>query len=247
MVDKQPLIFPSLITAFCKEAGVDFRDNPFDSGIGPVDRATWNNQLRERDPSGVRVRTGRKKPTRGASTSKQVEEVPEQMGFRQDDMEAETIGCFTDVWDNLTDMREALSLPSYPRKKKRVAPFSPPSGGPTIDPEAAKLQAIMERSRKEHEERISRIRPQREGGPQFVPLKDFVGKEDKAEPSSKQLHKNKRKQYHGLDDPIKRRRNFFNASPSMRTTRHVRDRPDLSPPPLDETHSPLRHPSSGGT
>ncbi|KAK0592282.1 hypothetical protein LWI29_016520 [Acer saccharum] len=33
----------------------------------------------------------------------------------------------------------------------------------------------------------------------------------------------------------------------MRTTRHVRDRPDLSPPPLDETHSPLRHPSSGGT
>ncbi|KAK0573901.1 hypothetical protein LWI29_015189 [Acer saccharum] len=154
MVDKQPLIFPSLITAFCKEAGVDFRDNPFDSGIGPVDRATWNNQLRERDPSGVRVRTGRKKPTRGASTSKQVEEVPEQMGFRQDDMEAETIGCFTDVWDNLTDMREALSLPSYPRKKKRVAPFSPPSGGPTIDPEAAKLQAIMERSRKEHEERI---------------------------------------------------------------------------------------------
>ncbi|KAK0594877.1 hypothetical protein LWI29_001429 [Acer saccharum] len=84
-------------------------------------------------------------------------------------------------------------------------------------------------------------------GPQFVPLKGFVGKEDRAEPSSKQLHKNKRKQYHGPDDPIKRRRNFFNASPRMRTTRHVRDRPDLSPPPLDETHSPLRHPSSGGT
>ncbi|KAK0608591.1 hypothetical protein LWI29_032953 [Acer saccharum] len=31
-------------------------------------------------------------------------------------------------------------------------------------------------------------------GPQFVPLKGFVGKEDRAEPSSKQLHKNKRKQ-----------------------------------------------------
>ncbi|KAK0578078.1 hypothetical protein LWI29_004769 [Acer saccharum] len=84
-------------------------------------------------------------------------------------------------------------------------------------------------------------------GPQFVPLKGFVGKEDRAEPSTKQLHKNKRKQYHGPDDPIKRRRNFFNASPRMRTTQHVRDRPDLSPPPLDETHSPLRHPSSGGT
>ncbi|KAK1553336.1 hypothetical protein Q3G72_033045 [Acer saccharum] len=41
-------------------------------------------------------------------------------------------------------------------------------------------------------------------GPQFVPLKGFVGKEDRAEPSSKQLHKNKRKQYHGPDDPIKR-------------------------------------------
>ncbi|KAK0592082.1 hypothetical protein LWI29_012939 [Acer saccharum] len=75
----------------------------------------------------------------------------------------------------------------------------------------------------------------------------FVGKEDRAEPSSKQLHKNKRKQYHGPDDPIKRQRNFFNASPRMRTTRHVRDRPDLSPPPLDKTHLPLRHPSSGGT
>ncbi|KAK0584623.1 hypothetical protein LWI29_016220 [Acer saccharum] len=83
--------------------------------------------------------------------------------------------------------------------------------------------------------------------PQFVPLKDFVGKVDRVEPSSKQLHKNKRKQYHGPDDPIKRRRNFFNASPRMRTTWHVHDRPDLSPPPLDETHSPLRHPSSGGT
>ncbi|KAK0575424.1 hypothetical protein LWI29_000286 [Acer saccharum] len=81
-------------------------------------------------------------------------------------------------------------------------------------------------------------------GPQFVPLKDFVGKEDRAEPSSKQLHKNKRKQYHGPNDPIKRRRNFFNASPRMRTTQHVRDRPNLSPPPLEETHSPLRHPSS---
>ncbi|KAK0606073.1 hypothetical protein LWI29_033888 [Acer saccharum] len=40
-------------------------------------------------------------------------------------------------------------------------------------------------------------------GPQFVPLKDFVSKEDRAEPSSKQLHKNKRKRYHGPDDPIK--------------------------------------------
>ncbi|KAI9185105.1 hypothetical protein LWI28_004195 [Acer negundo] len=29
--------------------------------------------------------------------------------------------------------------------------------------------------------------------PQFVPLKDFVGKEDRAKPSSKQLHMKKRK------------------------------------------------------
>ena len=41
-------------------------------------------------------------------------------------------------------------------------------------------------------------------GPQFVPLKDLVGKEGRAEPSSKQVHKNKRKQYHDPDDPIKR-------------------------------------------
>ncbi|KAK0582442.1 hypothetical protein LWI29_025720 [Acer saccharum] len=67
------------------------------------------------------------------------------------------------------------------------------------------------------------------------------------EPSSKQLHKNKRKRYHGLDELIKRRHNLFDASPCMRTTRHIHDRPDLSPPPLDETHSPLRHPSLGGT
>ncbi|KAK0587541.1 hypothetical protein LWI29_024626 [Acer saccharum] len=84
-------------------------------------------------------------------------------------------------------------------------------------------------------------------GPQFVPLKDFVGKEDRAEPSSKQLHKNKRKRYHGPNDPIKRQRNLFDASSRMRTTQHVRDRPDLSPPPLNETHSPLHHPSLGGT
>jgi hypothetical protein len=81
-------------------------------------------------------------------------------------------------------------------------------------------------------------------GPQFVPLKDFGGR---ADPSSKQVHKNKRKRYHGPDDPIRRKRNLSDASPRMRTTRHVRDRHDMSPPPLDETHSPLRHPSSGGT
>ncbi|KAI9165063.1 hypothetical protein LWI28_006867 [Acer negundo] len=33
----------------------------------------------------------------------------------------------------------------------------------------------------------------------------------------------------------------------MHTTQHVRDRPDLEPPPLDKTHLPLRRPSSGGT
>ena len=70
------------------------------------------------------------------------------------DNRAETVGCFADVWDNLTNMREALSLPTYPRKKKRLATFSPPSGDPTINPEAAELQAIIKRSKKEHEERI---------------------------------------------------------------------------------------------
>ncbi|KAI9165716.1 hypothetical protein LWI28_019315 [Acer negundo] len=84
-------------------------------------------------------------------------------------------------------------------------------------------------------------------GPQFVSLKDFIGKEDRAKPSSKQLHKKKQKWYRSPNEPIKRRRNLFDALPRMRTTRHVRDRPDLSPPPLDETHSPLRHPSSRGT
>ncbi|KAI9200182.1 hypothetical protein LWI28_003819 [Acer negundo] len=78
-------------------------------------------------------------------------------------------------------------------------------------------------------------------GPQFVLLKDFVSKEDRVEPSSKQLHKNKRKRYHAHDQPIKRRRNLFNASPSMRTTQHVPDRPDLEPLPLDDT---LASPSS---
>ncbi|KAI9161563.1 hypothetical protein LWI28_018697 [Acer negundo] len=84
-------------------------------------------------------------------------------------------------------------------------------------------------------------------GPLFVPLKDFVGKEDGTEPSSKQLHKKKRKWYHTPNQQIKRRQNLFDASPCMRTTRHVRDRPDLEPPPLDETHSPLYHQSLGGT
>ncbi|KAK0593178.1 hypothetical protein LWI29_032397 [Acer saccharum] len=106
------------------------------------------------------------------------------------------------------------------------------------------LAELWPTRREEKEDYLRGIDDDISKGPQFVPLKGFVGKEDRAEPSSKQLHKNKRKQYHGPDDPIKRQRNFFNASPRMRTTRHVRDRPDLSPPPLDETHSPLRHPSS---
>ena len=55
-------------------------------------------------------------------------------------------------------------------------------------------------------------------GPQFVPLRDFVGKEDRAEPS---LDKKKRKRSHGPDEPIKRRQNLFHASPRMRTTRHT--------------------------
>ncbi|KAI9165009.1 hypothetical protein LWI28_005975 [Acer negundo] len=76
---------------------------------------------------------------------------------------------------------------------------------------------------------------------------DFVGKEYRAEPSSKQLHKKKQKWYHGPDELIKRQRNLFDASPRMRTTRHVHDRPDLEPPPLDETNSPLRHLSLRGT
>ncbi|KAK1557519.1 hypothetical protein Q3G72_026168 [Acer saccharum] len=116
-VDKQPLIFPSLITAFCKVAWVDFGVDPFDSGLASLKTDVLENMKQIADSS------------------------------------VETIGCFADVWDNFTNMREALSLPSYPRKKKRAAPFSPPSG-PTIDPEAAELQAVMERSRKEHEERI---------------------------------------------------------------------------------------------
>ncbi|KAK0575058.1 hypothetical protein LWI29_033404 [Acer saccharum] len=85
-VDEQPLIFPSLITAFCKEAGVDFKGNPFEDGQGPVDMVTWNNQLRERDPYGVRVRTG-KKIVQGASSNRHAVEVPKQMGFDQDYMD----------------------------------------------------------------------------------------------------------------------------------------------------------------
>ncbi|KAK0571810.1 hypothetical protein LWI29_021913 [Acer saccharum] len=108
----------------------------------------------------------------------------------------------------------------------------------------SRLAEVWPTRREENEDYWKGIDNDISKGPRFVPLKDFVGKEDRAEPSSKQLHKNKRKRYHGPDDPIKRRRNFFNASPRMRTTRHVRDRPDLSPPPLDETHSPLCHPSS---
>ncbi|KAK0574793.1 hypothetical protein LWI29_029183 [Acer saccharum] len=63
-VDKQSLIFPSLITNFCKEA-----------------RVTWLNQLRERNLSGVRVRTGKKKLLKGQA---QAEDVPEQTGVEQD-------------------------------------------------------------------------------------------------------------------------------------------------------------------
>ena len=70
------------------------------------------------------------------------------------DSRVETNGYFTDIWGNLTIMREAISLPTYPRKKKGPATFSPPSGGPVINPDAAELQAVMELSRKEHEERM---------------------------------------------------------------------------------------------
>ena len=69
-VDKQALIFPSLITAFFKEAGVDFGSDCVDSGLGSAGRTTWNDQLRERNPSGVIVRTGRKKAGRGAVNRK---------------------------------------------------------------------------------------------------------------------------------------------------------------------------------
>ena len=60
-VNKQPLIFPNIITAFCKDARVDFGADPFEGGLRPIDRATWNNQLTKRDPSRVRVKTGKKK------------------------------------------------------------------------------------------------------------------------------------------------------------------------------------------
>ena len=209
-VNNQAMIFPSLITAFCKEAGVDFGNETFDSGIGPCGRATWNDQLRERNPSGVRVRTGRKKPLRGASSSRQHEEVPEQeagipeqgwtdqdfAGFieysqmdqpppqpshepsaetpwqtvlnRIDSLRIDVLenrkqiaesreeykGYYEDIWGNLTSLRETLDAPAYPMKKKRPAPFSPPSRGPVIDPEAAALRAAMELSKKEHEERM---------------------------------------------------------------------------------------------
>ncbi|KAK1551311.1 hypothetical protein Q3G72_033761 [Acer saccharum] len=65
------------------------------------------------------------------------------------DSRAETNGYFTDIWGNLTIMREALSLLTYPRKKKGLATFSPLSGGPVINPDAVELQAVMELSRKE--------------------------------------------------------------------------------------------------
>ncbi|KAI9200791.1 hypothetical protein LWI28_013263 [Acer negundo] len=78
-------------------------------------------------------------------------------------------------------------------------------------------------------------------GPQFVPLKDFVGKEDRVEPSSKQLHKKKQKRYHASDQPIKKRQKLFDTSPRIRTTQDVPDRPDLEPPHLGKTHFPLRH------
>ena len=81
-VDKQPLIFPSLITAFCQEAGVDFGVDGFDLGLGPVDRGTWLHQAREKNPSGIRVRTGRKKNV--ASSSRQQEEIPEQEEYGHD-------------------------------------------------------------------------------------------------------------------------------------------------------------------
>ncbi|KAK1591261.1 hypothetical protein Q3G72_004956 [Acer saccharum] len=70
------------------------------------------------------------------------------------DSRAKASGYFIDIWGNLTSMREALSLQTYLKKKKRPATSSPPSGGPVIDPNVAELQAIMELSRKEHEERM---------------------------------------------------------------------------------------------
>ncbi|KAK1550520.1 hypothetical protein Q3G72_020387 [Acer saccharum] len=70
------------------------------------------------------------------------------------DSRAEASGYFTYIWGNLTNMREALNLLAYPRKKKRHATSLPPSRGLVIDPDAIELQAVMELSRKEHEERM---------------------------------------------------------------------------------------------
>ena len=61
---------------------MDFGVDGFDLGLGPVDRGTWLHQARERNPSGIRVRTGRKKSM--ASSSRQQEEVPEQEEFGHD-------------------------------------------------------------------------------------------------------------------------------------------------------------------
>ncbi|KAI9161624.1 hypothetical protein LWI28_019146 [Acer negundo] len=168
-VDKQPLIFPSLITTFCREVGVDFGSDSFDNGLGPVGRFTWNDQLRERNPLGVIVQTGKKKSMHETGTSRQEAEMPKpteidqrlcykvyrtlklkflRTGKQIADSRAESSGLYADIWGNLSDMKEALNLPVYPRKKKRPATSSPPSRGPVSDP---KLQATMEISRKEHE------------------------------------------------------------------------------------------------
>ncbi|KAK0572582.1 hypothetical protein LWI29_033770 [Acer saccharum] len=163
-VDKQPLIFPSLITAFCVRVRTGKKKS-----IQGVGKSRQANEI----PEQTRVEQDYEDfidydqvplPLQEAS-----EEIPWKtqltglQNLRTDVIEnrkqiannrAEASGYFTDIWGNLTNMRKALSLPAYPKKKKRPPTFSPPSGGPMIDPDAAELQAVMELSRKEHEERM---------------------------------------------------------------------------------------------
>lgn len=53
--------------------------DPFEDGPAPVGRSTWRDQVRERDPSGVIVRTGKKKPVHSEGPSRQAEDVTGDM------------------------------------------------------------------------------------------------------------------------------------------------------------------------
>ncbi|KAK1591915.1 hypothetical protein Q3G72_015911 [Acer saccharum] len=68
---RQPLLFPYLITEFCRRAGVDFMGNPFEDPMTDIGMGTWTTLKIKRDPTSQRRMTGKRKIRSEAGQSSQ--------------------------------------------------------------------------------------------------------------------------------------------------------------------------------